>query len=231
MSSAAFNKEFRASFETGSGGSFKAEHIKIVGPEAEPKGGNWFVAVDLAGFAGLERATTSKQRLLDEHCIVVGKVTPDDDWFIKDIQKGRWGIKETAHKIVDIIENVQPTACGIERGALMNAVLPYIMDVARAKNMYPPAPVPLTHENRIKNERIVWALQGLLEHGKVSFLRAPWNMDLEDQLTQFPSKMVHDDIPDALSYIAQLAQGRVGEDFSEEADVPYWTPLDEQIGF
>jgi len=171
----------------------------------------------------------NRQRLLDEHVIVVAKVTPDDDWYVKDVFKGRWGVKETAARIVTAVEETQPTAWGIERGALMNAVLPYIEGAAREKKLALPRPEPLTHENRIKNERIIWALQGRLEHGKISFRRAAWNKDVEDQLTQFPSTMVHDDIPDALSYIAQLSQGRVVEDFGEVED--YWKPVDEAIGF
>ena len=233
MSTAAFNKEFRASFATGSGGVFKAEHLKIVDVGDEPKDGQWFVAVDLAGFADLEKAVTSKQKLLDEHVIVIAKATrdkdSDDDWFVKDVQKGRWGVKETATRIVDAVEKTQPTAWGIERGALFNAVMPYIDDEARRRRLALSRPVPLTHENRIKNERIVWALQGRFEHGKIKFLRAPWNAEAEDQLTQFPSKLVHDDIPDALSYIAQLSQGRMIEDFEDVED--YWKPQDEAVGF
>lgn len=77
----------------------------------------------------------------------------------------------------------------------------------------------------------MWALQGRLEHGKITLARADWNRRFVDQLVQFPSNMVHDDMPDALSYVAQLSQGRTFEDFSEVEDVPYWKPLDRQIGF
>lgn len=229
MSSASFNKEFRASFETGSGGSFKAEWIHL--DDTEPRGGTWFVAIDLAGFADIEKAMTSKQRLLDECVIAIVKVGPDDSWWVKDIQKGRWGIKETAARIVTALIDTQPMAWGMEQGALYNAVLPQIQDEARKRNQSIPHPVPLRHENRIKIERIVWALQGRLEHGRIKFCRGDWNKDVEDQLTQFPSKMVHDDIPDALSYIAQLSQGRVFADFEDVEREPYWKPLDEAIGF
>lgn len=229
MSSAAFNREFRASFATGSGGSFKADHLKFDG--VEPKDGQWFVAIDLAGFAGIEKATTSKQRLLDEHVIVTAKVTPDDDWYVHAIERGRWGVKDTAARIVDAVELAEPTAWGMEGGALKNAVMPYIMDEARRRKLMLASPAPLSHENRVKNERIIWSLQGRLEHGRISFKRAVWNRDVEDQMTQFPSTMVHDDIPDALSYIAQLSQGRVLQDFGDLGDKPYWTPVDADIGF
>ena len=43
LSSAAFNREYRASFSTGSGGVFKAEYLKVVEAADEPKDGQWFV--------------------------------------------------------------------------------------------------------------------------------------------------------------------------------------------
>jgi predicted phage terminase large subunit-like protein len=229
MSSASFNKEFRASFETGSGGTFKPEWLLY--DDKEPKNATSFVTIDLAGFSDIEKALTARQRLLDEHVIAIVKVTDNDDWWVKDIQKGRWGVKETAARIVTAIKDTEPMAWGMERGALYNAVLPQIQDEARKQNFTLPSPVPLTHENRVKIERITWALQGRLEHGKIKFRRAPWNKDVEDQLTQFPSKMVHDDIPDALSYVAQLSQGRIFGDFSDVEAEPYWKPLDAAIGY
>jgi hypothetical protein len=42
---------------------------------------------------------------------------------------------------------------------------------------------------------------------------------------------VHDDGPDALSYTAQISQGRVFFDFSGIEDKPYWAPQDTDIGF
>ena len=233
LSTTAYNREFRAKFVSPTGGLLKEEWIKY--EEAEPKGGAWFVAIDLAGFSDVKVAVTARQKLLDEHVIVIAKVLPDgpdaDRWWVKDIQKGRWGVKEAAARIVKAVIDTEPSAWGMESGALYRAVLPYIYDEARRMKMNLMAPVPLSHENRIKTERIIWALQGRLEHGKIAFARGDWNDDLEDQLVQFPSKMVHDDIPDALSYVAQLSKGRMFEDFSDLATEPYWKPQDAAIGY
>jgi hypothetical protein len=43
-----------------------------------------------------------------------------------------------------------------------------------------------------------------------------------DQLLLFPSQGVHDDLPDALSYIDQLAV----TSYFEDADDDEWQPLD-----
>jgi len=231
LSSSAFNKEFMASFDTSGGGTFKEEWFVIA--DAEPKDGAWFVAIDLAGFSDITKATTHRTRALDEHVIATVKVTPDDLWWVKDVQIGRWGIKECAARIVDTLEAVKPTAWGIEKGALMNAVMPVIRDEWQRRKLEGmiSSPIPLSHENRVKSERIIWAMQGRLEHGRVTFKPAGWNRKLIDQFVQFPSKMAHDDIPDALSYVAQLAQGRVFRDFSGVEDKPYWEPQDALIGF
>jgi predicted phage terminase large subunit-like protein len=233
MSSVAYAREIKASFDIRAGGRIKAEWIKT---GEEPKNAVTVVAVDPAGFSDIEHARTARQKQLDEHVIVTAKITTDKEgtqrWFIKDIQHGRWGIKEAANRIVDTLDKEKPLAWGLERGALYNAILPQIQDAARAKKVHIPTPEPLSHENRIKEERILWALEARLEHGLITFRAgAPWLRDVEDQLVHFPSKMVHDDIPDALSYIAQLVEGRIFADFGDAADEPYWTPQDPDIGF
>jgi len=233
-SSATFNREYRGKFVSPTGGILKAEWIRLQ-PE-EPKNGAFVVAIDLAGFSDVILAHTAKQKLLDESVIVVAKVIPAkkddlDDWWIKTVYKGRWGVKETAKRIVDVLDKVKPMAWGMEQGALYRAVLPQIQDEALRRKIHLTTPDMLRHENRIKTERIVWALQGRLEHGKITFRPGPWIKDVEDQLTQFPSKMVHDDIPDALSYVAQLSQNRIFQDFGDAADEPYWKPQDAAIGF
>ena len=74
----------------------------------------------------------------------------------------------------------------------------------------------LTHGNKRKTDRVVWALQGRFENGYITLNKGAWNNEFLDQLFQFPNKLVHDDLPDALSYIEQLAKVAYVLDFEEE---------------
>ena len=218
MSSFAFRTEFMASFEAASGGIFKEEWIKI--DDEEPKDGRYFVAVDLAGFENVAAATTAKKKRLDQSAIAIVKIT-SDGWWVADIEYGRWDIKQTAQKIFDVVRDYEPVCVGIERGALKNAVLPYLSDLMRKYNSYFRIE-DLTHGNKKKTDRITWSLQGRLEHGKLTFNKGDWNAEIIDELMNFPNSQVHDDLIDALSYIDQIAIAEYTSDYEEEE----WTPLD-----
>ena len=223
MSSFAFRTEFMASFEAASGGIFKEEWIKI--DDEEPKDGRYFVAVDLAGFENVAAATTAKKKRLDQSAIAIVKVTAEG-WWVADIEFGRWDIKQTAQKIFDVVRDYEPVCVGIERGALKNAVLPYLSDLMRKYNSYFRIE-DLTHGNKKKTDRITWSLQGRLEHGKISFNEGPWNSEIIDELMNFPNAQVHDDLIDALSYIDQIAIAEYTSDYEEDD----YTPMDAVSGY
>jgi phage terminase large subunit-like protein len=223
MSSFAFRTEFMASFEAASGGIFKEEWIKI--DEDEPKDGRYFVAVDLAGFENVAAATTAKKKRLDQSAIAIVKVTAEG-WWVADIEFGRWDIKQTAQKIFDVVRDYEPVCVGIERGALKNAVLPYLSDLMRKYNSYFRIE-DLTHGNKKKTDRITWSLQGRLEHGKITFNEGPWNSEIIDELMNFPNAQVHDDLIDALSYIDQIAIAEYTSDYEEDD----YTPMDAVSGY
>jgi phage terminase large subunit-like protein len=223
MSSFAFRTEFMASFEAASGGIFKEEWIKI--DEEEPKDGRFFVAVDLAGFENVAAATTAKKKRLDQSAIAIVKVT-SEGWWVADIEFGRWDIKQTAQKIFDVVRDYEPVCVGIERGALKNAVLPYLSDLMRKYNSYFRIE-DLTHGNKKKTDRITWSLQGRLEHGKITFNEGPWNSEIIDELMNFPNAQVHDDLIDALSYIDQIAIAEYTSDYEEDD----YTPMDAVSGY
>jgi hypothetical protein len=77
--------------------------------------------------------------------------------------------------------------------------------------------MPLRHGGKKKEERIIWALQGRFQHHKITFQKgAPWIPWLEDQLLDFPSKLTHDDGPDALAYVDQIAVSNYDHGWAEE---------------
>lgn len=224
LSSFAFNQEYMSSFNNAGAGLFKEEWIKF---GEEPKHGSWYIAVDLAGFEEVAKNAGSSKKRLDQSAIAVVKVTEDGQWFVKKIEAGRWDIQTTAVNILKNIREFEPLAVGIERGALKNAVLPYLSDLMRKNNCYAHI-ADLTHGNKKKVDRVVWALQGRFEHGRV-ILDAEEDFDeFVDQLLMFPTAGVHDDLPDALSYIDQLA---VTSYFDGDDDQDDWEVLDVIAGY
>jgi len=210
MSSYSFRQEFMASFEAMESELFKEDWLTF--DETEPKNADYYITVDLAGFAD-EAKTKTKTRRLDETAISIVKVN-EDGWWVKNIVHGRWGVEETASKIFEAVLHHKPLAVGIEKGSLKNAVMPYLTDLMRSNSVYFNI-VELNHGNKRKVDRVVWALQGRFEHGKIRLNKGEWNHPFLDQLFQFPNQLVHDDLVDSLAYIDQLAS------------VVYFTPVEE----
>lgn len=212
MSSFAFRQEFLASFEAASRDIFKEEWIHI--DETEPSDGRYFIAVDLAGFINVDKESGNKNKKLDETAIAIVKVS-EEGWWIAEIKHGRWDIKETCSQIMSAVIQYEPTAVGIEKGSLKNATLPYLMDLMRTHNHYFRID-DCTHGNQRKTDRIVWALQGRFEHGKVTLNQGDWNNEFIDQLVNFPNSQLHDDLIDALAYIDQVQVVDYVQDYEQD---------------
>jgi phage terminase large subunit-like protein len=220
LSSFAFKQEYLSSFDTAGSDIFKEEWFKLA---AEPDFGSYYVAVDLAGFEEVGKNANSTKRKLDETAIAIVKLKENGDWWVHSIEHGRWDIRETAVNILKVIRDFQPSALGIERGALKNAVLPYLNDLMRKNNIYAHIH-DLTHGNKKKADRVIWSLQGRLEHGRITFNEdEDWDEFL-DQLIMFPTAGVHDDLVDALSYVDQLAIANYNVDYDEE-DYEVFDPI------
>lgn len=212
MSSYAFRQEFMASFEALGSEIFKENWIAF--NNDEPEIGDYYIAVDLAGFADVASNATGKSKKLDNTAISIVKVS-ENGWWVADIIYGRWDIKKTAKKIFEAVEAYQPVSVGIEKGALRNAVVPYLTDLMKSGNRFFRVE-ELTHGNKKKVDRIVWALQGRFEHGKIELAEGEWNTTFLDELFQFPNPLVHDDLVDSLAYIDQLAKVSYYVDYEEE---------------
>ena len=222
QSSFAFRQEFMASFEARESALFKDEWIKF--SEEEPQG-DYFVAVDPAGFEAVGR--TSNTSRLDKTAIAIVKVTPEGDWWVKDIVYGRWDLAMTAKKIFDAVATYHPVSVGIEKGIAQQAIMSPLLDLQKQRNRYFRT-VLLTHGNKKKIDRVVWALQGRMEHGRIKLNKGEWNATFLDELFQFPSKLSHDDLIDALAYIDQMADTVYPSAFDDMDD---WVPIDETTGY
>ena len=218
LSTFAFKQEYMASFSNAGSDVFKEEWIKY---GEEPQHGSYYIAIDLAGFEEVAKQAGNAKKRLDESAICVVKVTEDGKWFVDKMIHGRWDIRTTAVNILMAMREYKPLCVGIERGALKNAVLPYLSDLMRKNNIYAHIE-DMTHGNRKKADRIIWSLQGRFEHGRI-ILNSKENWDeFVDQLLLFPAQGVHDDLPDALSYIDQIAV----TSYFEEDDTDEWEPVD-----
>jgi len=200
MSSYAFRQEFMASFEATGSEMFKEQWIKY---GSEPEVGDYYIAIDLAGFEEVGKKRT-KNTKLDETAMAVVKVGDNGDWYIDNIIHGRWSLDETAIKIFQAVRDYRPVSVGIERGIAKQAVMSPLMDLQKKYAQFFRVE-ELTHGNKKKTDRVMWALQGRFENGIVSMNKGDWNARFLDQLFQFPDPLTHDDLVDALAYIDQLA--------------------------
>lgn len=219
-------QELEASFEAFSGGIFKEEWLKF--SKEEPKEGDWYVAVDLAGFESSTAERGKSGGILDESVIAIVK-THEEGWWVKKIDHGRWDVRETALRILMAVRDCKGVrAVGIENGALKNAVMPYLNETMRQFGIYPRIE-ELTHGGKAKEERVRWALQGRFEKGRVVLNEGEWNKTFREQFLDFPNRLAHDDLVDALAYVDQLAVPVLSGELESE-DYEY-EPLDLVAGY
>ena len=226
MSTMAFRQEYMADFNTLGSDVFKEEWFRS-GPE--PKDGDYFIAVDLAGFEDV--SDPNKKKSLDETAIAVVKITSDGKWWVKKVDGFRKDVRETAVRILMAIRTYKPIAIGIEKGALMRAVMPYLKDLMAKNSIYAHIePISTSGSSKKGSDaianRVIYNLQGLFEHGRITFSENEDHTELKTQILLFPSK-AHDDRIDALSLIAYLHTTIYGEQQTED----YYEVLDDVVGF
>ena len=212
MSSYAFRQEFMASFEARGSEMFKEDWVKFAEPNNEEEG-DYYVSIDLAGFEEVNKKRT-KNSNLDETAIAIVKVNPNG-WFVENIIHGRWELSETARKIFEVIRDYEPIRVGIEKGIARQAVMSPLTDLMKRNQRFFTVE-ELTHGNKKKTDRVMWALQGRFENGYITLNKGEWNSRFLDQLFQFPDPLTHDDLVDALAYTDQLAKVAYHYDFEIE---------------
>lgn len=237
MSAEAVRQELDASFISGGGKVLKRDWFPIIPhiPSANVynEHGNvvvqgnanrqQFITVDLAGF----KKAGSKVLRSDETVIAVTTVSPEaTSWYIEDIQHGHWDARETALRIVRTCSQHSTARLGIEAGALMHAIGPYLEDYMREFNRYT-AVEPLKHGGVRKIDRIATALQGRAQRRKIALVKGDWNEAFLTQADDFPDPLAHDDILDAVAYVDQMAS----INYVHAHDLQEWEALDMDAGY
>lgn len=221
MGAAEFFREYEASWDTTGSNILNLAWFKEA---KEPEGEySTFLAIDPAGFENVE---DGKKKHLDYFAISVVRVYDNGHWWVQKIDYGRWDVREAAVRVLLAIRTHKPMACGIEKGSLMRALMPYLSDLMRKNNVLAHIqPIPTAGASKVN--RITYALQGLMEHGRITFNPDENWDELKREMIGFPSPRVHDDLLDSLSMVANLCTITYGK----QDDTSEFEPLDDLAGY
>jgi hypothetical protein len=226
MSTFAYRQEFMASFEAPQSEIFKEDWVIVKDKDDEPEYGTYYMAVDLAGFENVSKQASNKKKYLDQTSIAIVKVGDDNKWWVDKVDAGRWDIKEVCERILSHVQLYGIQVIGIEKGSLMRALLPYLTEMMLKQNVYPRIE-EIKLGNKSKIDRVVGALQGRFEHRQVELCDGDWVREFKDELLNFPTTGVHDDMVDSVSLIAHIANAAV----YFEDDFDDYEPLDIISGY
>jgi hypothetical protein len=221
LTKARFAQEYEASFESGGGLVLRADMFPILA--YEPEDGEYYVCADLAGFEKSNAGRTIERR--SDHAIAIVKVH-EHGWFVKNIEYGRWDVRECALRLVRAYHRYRPVAFGIEKTISMSAVLPYMQDEMARMNIFFNV-TPLSHGNTKKEDRIEWALSGRAERGNIQLAEGDWNSEFLAQAEDFPSPIAKNDLIDAVAYVDQISIPF----YDGPTAIDTWEPLDDMVAY
>lgn len=201
-STASFEQEYMASWDTTGANILRLEWFET--KEAPDMEYSTYIAIDPAGYENVAEHEKKKKHL-DYFAIAVVRIYDNGHWWVQKIDYGRWDVREAAVRVLMNIRNHRPMAVGIEKGSLCRALMPYLTDLMRKNGIFAHIETIPTSGNS-KANRITYALQGLLEHGRITFNpKENWD-ELKREMLAFPSTRTHDDLLDALSMCAHLSE-------------------------
>ena len=189
---------------------FKREYFKYYNPkDLKWRENNYsvFTTVDLA----ISEAYTA-----DYTAIVTVAVSPQNHWFILDIDYGRYDPSKTIEAIFRAVVKYQPLKVGIEKVAYQQALAHFLEKEMVKRNQFFEV-VPLKAQKA--KELRIQSLQPRFKAGTIWFpVNADFLAELESELLMFP-RGKHDDLIDALAYMEQIATPPINY-FAEDVEIP-----------
>jgi predicted phage terminase large subunit-like protein len=173
---------------------FKEAYFRYYDPlEFKTQGMDVFTTVDLA---------ISEKSDADYTAVCTVAVNEDNQWFILDVDYGRYNPSEQIDAVFRAVKKYRPIVVGIERVAYQAALEHFLLKEMPMRNTFFRIE-PLKAKGR-KDIRIE-SLQPRFSTGSIWFPKdAHWVGEMKEQLLTFP-KGLHDDLPDALAYTEQFA--------------------------
>lgn len=172
---------------------FRREMFRYYDGEVRREGLNVYTTVDLA---------VSQKKNADFSAIVTVGVNADGQWFVLDVEAGRYDPTTTMDAIFAAVVKWRPLCVGIEMVAYQ-AALQHFLEREMPKRGVFFRIAPLKAEK--KKELRIDALQPRFAVGSVWFRQgAVWLEKLEGELLAYPHG-AHDDVIDALAYVEQVA--------------------------
>ncbi len=214
-------QEVEASFLSGGGKHLKPDWFAIVEHAPSKNSGTVYVTIDLAGFK-----KEGNKPLRTDESVIAEVLVVEDTWYVLNVKHGHWEVRETAYNIVDTMRQYGTARLGIEQGMAKEAVSGYLEEYMRTFNTYRTVE-ELRHGNKHKADRILWALQGRAQRGRIKLVKGEWNDWLLSQIADFPDPLAHDDGIDALAYVDQLSTVV----YQDGDDIEEWEPLDPVSGY
>lgn len=216
-------QELEASFISGGSKYLKPDNFEVV-PHPPPRvSGDVYITVDLAGF---KKQEDSKKKLRTDETVICTVQAVGDVWYVLNMTHGHFDVRKAAFEIVQASRGYPGSRLGIEKGALANAVGPYLEEYMREYSRYV-TPEPLVHGGTKKEDRIAWALEGRSQRKLIKLVKGDWNEWFLDQVADFPDHLAHDDGLDALAYVDQMHT----VNYVQMDDIPEPEVIDDIIGY
>lgn len=129
----------------------------------------------------------SKKQGADYTAVTVVDTDQNNNWYVRFVKRYRANSAELIQLIFDLWNTWKPQVMGIERKAFEDQIKPF-MDIKAQETGVFPHLVELEHGGQRKEDRIVGALQGRFESGKILFQENPLDDTrvLHGELYDFP---------------------------------------------
>ena len=173
---------------------FKPEYFRYYNPATlSTNRMTVFMAVDPAA---------SKKSSADYSVNIVVGLNEEGHWFVLDCWYGRKSPTEHMDEIFRMVSKWNPITVGIEKVAYQAALGDFLKkEMPRRNIFFTVTDLAAAGKKEIRIE----TLQPRFAAGSVWFPQgAAWVPEMESQLLAFPTG-IHDDLPDALAYIEQIA--------------------------